>query len=130
MGNRITRNNVDLEEILLCPTCLKGTVNYRDDGITCSMCGTEFSFKGSIPVMLDPVFSREILDSVTSTNSWEEYDATSVGTKVARYSATPKNVWQRITPYFRVQIGPRFIDFIKRYSIEGNILELGGGQLR
>lgn len=126
-NKRLSRNNVDLEKILLCPTCREGHIKYDNNRALCLSCNTPFRFIGNIPIMLDSAFSKLLLKGIAGVESWEAYDSDYVGCKVAEYSAMEKSFWQRITPYYRVQIGPRYMDFIESYGIKGTIMELGGG---
>lgn len=127
MNPLLTRNNVDLGEVLRCPSCLAGAVVSREQGVVCQSCNAIFRIKGVAPVMLDPAFSGELLQGLSTVNAWEMYDVVSVNHKVAKYSANKKSFWQRISPSHRVQVGPTYREFIDTHAIKGRILELGGG---
>ncbi len=127
MSKLVTKNNVDLEKIIQCPVCNKGTCKYINDKIKCLNCEAIFNFKGDVPILLDPDFSSEIYKNVLSKHSWESYDIEKIEDHVTPHSTSKTTIWQRLSPKHRVQIGPTYNDFIENYSIKELILELGGG---
>ena len=126
MKKSITRNGVNLEEILRCPTCMEGNCKFIQDVIICSNCKSNFDFKGNVPVLLDMEASPEIKELI-SKQSWEGYDIENVGNKAAGYFYNKKSIWQKLSPKYRVQVGPTYTEFFKKYYINGRVLDLGGG---
>jgi SAM-dependent methyltransferase len=80
-----------------------------------------------VPALLDRGFSKELIERLDEVRSWEDYDSAGIGTQVAAHSASTPTVWQRLSPSFRVQVGPTYTEFIERYGVTDYILELGGG---
>lgn len=78
--------------------------------------------------MLDPGCSPELLSKLNEgREAWEGYDTEGVNRTVAQRSTVRKSIWQLLAPKYRVQIGPRYQEFLERFSVQGLILELGGG---
>lgn len=125
--SQLTRNGVDLSRILRCPTCLRGSVSCTPSAVTCVACGATFDVRHGVPVMLDPVFSRELLDALAGSRAWEDYDSQRINPTVAKHSARRPSLWQRLRPSVRVQVGPTFRQFLGKYDIRGLVLEIGGG---
>lgn len=123
----LTRNNIDLLSILRCPVCEGDQIKNDNTKLICSSCGASYDLKGGIPVVLDTEFSSDIVEGLEDKDAWEDYDNSKITKKVANYSGKQKSIYQRITPSCRVQIGPRYKEFLAKYGITGKVLEIGGG---
>ena len=122
-----TRNNVELFEIILCPVCKKGSVGLKAEILSCESCKVQFQVYKDTPALIDKKFSQFIFQNLTENAAWEDYDPSRITKKVARFSTNKKSIYQKITPSYRVQIGPNYKEFLEKYNISGKVLELGGG---
>jgi SAM-dependent methyltransferase len=124
--NMITKNNVDLLEIIKCPICNCDDIRYFKDKLKCINCNTLFDISNNIPVMIDKNYSTFIEENLDKI-CWEDYDVKNKTVRVAKHFDGKKTFFERLSPTYRVQIGPTYNDFIDKYNISENILELGGG---
>ena len=123
----VTKNGVNLLDIMRCPVCENAKIEVVSDGFQCCACGERYSLSNDTPVIVDKSFSTEIINNLKDCKSWEDYDSEEITKKVAKYSVKKKSIYQYATPSYRVQIGPTYKSFLDKYSIFGNVLELGGG---
>ena len=71
--NMITKNNVDLLEIIKCPICNCDDIRYFKDKLKCINCNTLFDISNNIPVMIDKNYSTFIEENLDKI-CWEDYD--------------------------------------------------------
>ena len=124
---KTSKNGINLVDILLCPCCKRSKVIFEDELIRCLVCGEIFGYKSGVPVLLDKDYSNSLISQIEGKGSWEDYDSEKITRKVAAFSRWRKSLFQKLSPKKRIQIGPTYLDFIDKYYIGGNILELGGG---
>ena len=123
-----TRNGVDLTKLIRCPSCRAEHFIFSDRTLSCSSCNRIFNLvENQIPILCDKEYSQHILKNLNGKKSWEDYDLEEKTTKIAKFSNKRKSIYQRLTPSYRVQIGPTYHEFIEKYNINGHILEIGGG---
>ncbi len=122
----VTRNNVNLIEIIFCPKC-SNDLEIKNNSLGCKKCKLNYPLINNVPILFDKDFSKDIAGDNITFNSWEDKDIENKTFKVAQHSSNKKSLYQLITPNYRYQLGPRYMDFIKKYNIQGKILELGGG---
>ena len=120
------RNGVDLCKITFCPSCNSDLI-YENNKIICNKCNETYHFKEGVPVLMDKSFSIDLFANLNTESAWENYDTENINPKIAKFSSKAKSIFQKITPHYRVQTGPNYIDFIKKYVDKGNILDLAGG---
>lgn len=124
---KLTRNGVNLLDILRCPVCEGEDIKSTNEYLKCAGCGEIFLCKDDIPVVIDSEFSHEIKTGLNDNGAWEDYDHEEKTFKPAKHSRNKKTLYQRLTPAYRVQLAPTYKEFLEKYGVVGNVLELGGG---